>query len=64
MVAITSAFAAMCLLPVVLIKPGRIMTTATGELIVNPISFRGLGVLFAADVASVICPSRRNLCLS
>ena len=52
--AVGAAVLGMSLLPLALSKPGRILTTAEGGIIINPVSLRGLGVLLAADVALVV----------
>ncbi|MBI3858503.1 MAG: hypothetical protein HY293_22695 [Planctomycetes bacterium] len=51
--ALAAALTALALPPIVLLKPGRLLLTPEGTLIINPVSFRGLGVLMAAEVAAV-----------
>lgn len=53
-VALTSMVAGIVLLPLALAKAGRILTNAEGGIIINPVSFRGLGVLLAADISLVV----------
>ena len=54
MLALAAGVTAVALLPLTLLKPGRVLLTPTGELIINPVSVRGLGLLLAADFGTVV----------